>query len=266
LDDGGTEFRWTNGSLNISSNRLKIGVGADGESRLVSGTFARPTALAREDLQFFAPGHDLIDTMIFEAEHGTHSRVSAYTLEGFPKNRGTILLQVLGRSVLDERLWRGQDIGPGLAVRARSLLWPEIMAEIMLLWDKSGAHQDIVTHGGLRSLLDHPQIDRALQPIEPKMISGLSYLPQLWTAIDKATPAALSSIMARRADTASERAEMLEASLRPEVGFLRWQAETAATDEGAAEHRAAIAARDALVQSLRGPRVDLLGLALVVLV
>ncbi|WP_189556950.1 hypothetical protein, partial [Mesorhizobium sp. M4B.F.Ca.ET.089.01.1.1] len=266
LEDGSNEFRWTNGSLNISSNRLRIGAGTDSESRLVCGTFMRSTALAREDLQYFAPGHDLIDAMIFEAEHGRHSRVSAFMLEGFPKHRGTILLQVLGRSVLDQRLWEGHDIGAGLAARARSLLWPEVIAEIMLLWDNGGAHHKVVTHTGLRSLLDHPQRDLKLKPIEPSTISGLSYLPQIWSAIDQAVPAALESIQKRRTDTAFERAELLETSLRAEVGYLRWQAENAGDEETTAKHRAAIAARDTLVQSLRAPRVDLLGLALVALV
>src|SRR3546814_6628954 len=84
-----------NGSLNIASDKLKIGTGSDNESRLIQGTFGRDTALARDDLQFFAPGHNLVDAMIFEAEHGRHSRVSAFMLEGFAKHRGTLLLQVL---------------------------------------------------------------------------------------------------------------------------------------------------------------------------
>jgi superfamily II DNA or RNA helicase len=265
-DDGSSEFRWTNGSLNISSDRLKIGAGTDGESRLICGTFARQTALARDDLQFFAPGHSLIDTMIFEAEHGRHSRVTAYMLEGFPKHMGTLLLQVLARSVLDERLWTGHAIGPGLAARARSLLWPEVTAEIMLLRDSRGAHQDIVTHAGLRGFLDQPRRDLTLRPIEPSMVSELPFLPELWNSIDKSVPLALASIANRRAAGAQERADALETSLRGEIGFLRWQAHTASDPAAADAFRAAIDARHALVQSTRTPRTDLLGLALVALI
>lgn len=265
-DDGSSEFRWTNGSLNISNDRLKIGAGTDGESRLICGTFARETALERDDLQFFAPGHSLIDTMIFEAEHGQHSRVTAFMLEGFPKHKGTLLLQVLARSVLDERLWQGHDIGPGLAARARSLLWPEVTAEIMLLRDGRGAHQDIVTHAGLRGFLDHPRRDLALKPIEPSMVSGLPFLPELWNSIDKSVPLALASIAKRRAVAAQERGDALETSLRGELGFLRWQARTAKNQDDADAFQAAIDARLALIQSTRSPRTDLLGLALVALV
>ncbi|WP_400766987.1 SNF2-related protein [Methylosinus sporium] len=265
-DDGSSEFRWTNGSLNIASDRLKIGTGADGERRLVCGTFARKTALERDDLQFFAPGHSLIDTMIFEAEHGRHSRVTAFMLDGFPKHKGTFLLQVLARSVLDERVWVGHDIGPGLAARARSLLWPEVTAEIMLLRDSRGAHQDIVTHGGLRGLLDHPRGDLNLRAIEPSMISELPFLAELWGSIDKSVPIALASIATRRAASAHERAEALETSLRGEIGFLRWQAHTATDGAATHEFRAAVNARQALIQSVRSPRTDLLGLALVAMV
>jgi ATP-dependent helicase HepA len=265
-DDGSSEFRWTNGSLNISNDRLKIGAGTDGESRLVCGTFVRQTALERDDLQFFAPGHSLIDTMIFEAEHGKHSRVTAFILEGFPKHKGTLLLQVLARSVLDEKLWVGHDIGAGLASRARSLLWPEVTAEIMLLRDGRGAHQDIVGHAGLRGFLDHPRRDLVLRPIEPSMISGLPFLSDLWNSIDKSVPIAMASIANRRASIAQERGDALEASLRSELGFLRWKAHTS-KDKGAADaFRSAIKARQALIQSTRAPRTDLFGLALVGLV
>ena len=265
-DDGSSEFRWTNGSLNISSDRLKIGAGADAESRLICGTFARQTALARDDLQFFAPGHSLIDTMIFEAEHGRHSRVTAFMLEGFAKHKGTLLLQVLARSVLDERVWAGHEIGPGLAARARALLWPEVSAEIMLLRDGRGAHHDIVTHASLRGLLDQPCRDLNLRVIEPSMVSELAFLPELWSSIDKSVPLALASIADRRAANAQERADALDTSLRGEVGFLRWQAHTAPDQAAAQDFRTAIGARHALIQSVRAPRTDLLGLALVALV
>lgn len=265
-DDGSNEFRWTNGSLNVTGDRLKIGTGADGQSRLVCGTFARKTALERDDLQFFAPGHSLIDTMIFEAEHGRHSRVTGFMLEGFSNLKGTLLLQVLARSVLDERVWVGHEIGPGLAARARSLLWPEVTAEIMLLRDRRGAHQDIVTHAGLRGFLDHPRRDLRLKPIEPSMVSELPFLFELWNSIDQSVQKALESIAKRRAPNSQERADAMETSLRGEIGYLRWQARTATSEPAADEFRAAIDARYALIQSMRAPRTDLLGLALVALV
>lgn len=265
-DDDSSEFRWTNGSLNVTNDRLKIGTGADGETRLVCGTFSRRIALAREDLQFFAPGHSLVDTMTFEAEHGRHSRVTAFTLDGFPKFRGTLLLQVLARSVLDERIWTGHEIGPGLAARARSLLWPEVTAEIMLLRDSRGARQDIVTHGGIRGFLDHPRRDLNLRAIEPSTVTEWPFLAELWGSIDKSVSIALASVAKRRAAGAQERADALETSLRGEIGFLRWQAHTATDDAAAHEFLAAIDARRALIQSVRTPRTDLLGLALVVLV
>nr|WP_304655114.1 SNF2-related protein [Neorhizobium galegae] len=265
-DAESSEFRWTNGSLNVTSDRLKIGTGADDESRLICGTFSRRTALARDDLQFFAPGHSLVDTMTFEAEHGRHSRVTAFMLNGFPKLKGTLLLQVLARSVLDERVWIGHEIGPGLAARARSLLWPEVTAEIMLLRDSRGARQDIVTHGGIRGFLDHPRQDLNLRAIEPSMVSELPFLAELWGSIDKSVPIALASIANRRAGSAQERADALETSLRGEIGFLHWQAHTATDDAAANEFLDAIDARRALIQSVRTPRTDLLGLALVALV
>ena len=265
IDDGSSEFRWSNGSLNVASDRLKVGFGTDSESRLLSGTFEREMALQRDDLQYFAPGHDLVDTMILEAQHGRHSRVSAYLLEGFPKHRGTILLQVLGRSILDERCWKTEAVGAGLAARARSFLWPEVLAEVMLLWDGRGAHHDIVTHAGLRSLLDQPRRDLTLKPLEAAVVSSLPYLPQLWEAIDQAVPVALRSIAARRQSNAEERANLLEASFRAEFGYLRWQADSAQSEAEAEDARAGISAREALIQSLRAPQVDLLGLALVAL-
>lgn len=266
LDNDSSEFRWTNGSLNISSDLLKIGAGTDDERRLICGTFSRTTALSRDDLQFFARGHSLIDAMIFEAEHGRHSRVTAFMLEGFPKHKGTFLLQVLARSVLEERFWVGHEIGPGLSARARALLWPEVTAEIMLLRNSSGIQEGIVTHAGVRGFLDHPRQDLKLRHIEPSMISQLPFLPELWNSIDKSVPIALESIAQRRAVNAQERADALEASLRSEIGFLRWQAGTATHEMAANEFHKGIDARRMLIQSVREPRTDLFGLALVALV
>ena len=263
LDGKSNEFQWTNGSLNLSSARLKVGRGKLNESRLICGTFHRNTALAREDLQYFAPGHDFVDSLIFEAEHGRHSRVTAYILEGFPQHRGTKLLQVLGRSVLDERLWSDHAISPGLAARARSLLWPEVISEIMLLSDSRGFHHDIVHHPGLRSQLDNPLRGLKLRPLEPGNVNSSPKLVQLWSAIEDALPLALASIAKRRLSFAEERADMLETTLRPECGFLRWQIQVAETREEADARHAELSARDALVDSLRRPRVDLVGLALV---
>lgn len=265
LVDGSDEFRWTNGSLDTTSNRLNVGTGTRDESRLVCGTFDRNIALSREDLQYFAPGHDLVDSMIFETEHGRQSRVTAYMLEGFAEHRGTILLQVLGRSVLDERFWDGHAISPGLAARARSLLWPEIICEVMLLWDRGGSHHDVVDHVGLRSLLDSPYRKRNLKPLEAGVVSSLPYQSQLWAAIDEAVPAALCSISQRRTGLSMQRANMLEATLRPEFGYLRWRAATAETAMQTDAEHAAIAAREALLSSLRLSRVDLVGLALIAL-
>jgi ATP-dependent helicase HepA len=263
LAGGSNEFRWTNGSLDISGDRLKVGRGTVNESRLICGTFHRDIALTREDLQYFAPGHDFIDATIYEAERGRHSRVTAYLLEGFPQHRGTKLLQVLGRSVLDERLWKDHTISPGLAARARSLLWPEVVSEITLVWDSRGRHHNIVSHGGLRTLLDHPMRGRKLTPLEPGSINSLPYLPQLWSAIDDAVAEALSSIATRRESIAEQRADMLETSLRAECGFLRWRLQTAETPDKADAEHAELSAREALIASLRRPRVDLVGLALV---
>src|SRR5262249_50247792 len=146
-----------------------------------------------------------------------------------------------------------------------SLLWPEVIGEIMLLWDGRRGHHDIVTHAGLRSRLDHPPRDLQLKSLEPSIVSSLAFVPQLWSAVDKALPTALDSISKRRAAVAEERAGMLEATLRAELCYLRWRADTAETADEAQAERAAIAARNALIASVRQPRVELLGLALVAL-
>lgn len=264
-DNGEMEFRWTNGSLDIRGDRLRIGTGADEERRLVRGTLSRATALAREDLQFFAPGHDLVDGMLAEAEQGSHSRATAFILKGFPKFQGVFLLQVLARAALDDRLLDGHDVGPGLRARARAEFGTEIIAEVMMLRDRNGAKEGIIRHPELRSLLDHPRHDLALAPIDPAAIADLPFLPELWRSIDVAVPAALASIADRVAPLAAARADALAAGLRAEIGFLRWQAGVAADRAAVENFQAAVAAREALVDSVRTPRTDLFGLALIAL-
>ena len=135
----------------------------------------------------------------------------------------------------------------------------------MLVWSRGGGHPGIVTHAGLRSLLDHPDWDLKLVPLEAGYVNSLPDLPQIWSAIDEAVPIALSSMAQRRRGNAEECADKLEASLRAEFGYLSWRADTADTATEAETARAAIAARKVLVASLRRPRADLFGLALVAL-
>ena len=54
-EDGSSEFRWTNGSLNVTSDHLRIGSGTDDESRLVSGTFSSERCSRSGRLTVFCP-------------------------------------------------------------------------------------------------------------------------------------------------------------------------------------------------------------------
>jgi ATP-dependent helicase HepA len=258
---GVCEVVWTNADLRVPIPALKVGDGAPEARRYICGTFERERALSHENLQFFAPGHDLVDALHDQVRHGGHGRATAFLLTGYPNNKGTVLLQILARSVIDESLWPSGGIDAGLAARARAVLWPEVLAEAMLVWDGKGPRCALLTHAGLRGLLDHPRDDLKLRPLRPSEVTSLPILSELWKAVDAAVPLGLKSIGERRSPFAAERAQQLEDSLRNEIGFLSWQASRRA----AADAEKAIHARRRLVESVRAARVELLSLALVVL-
>lgn len=262
---GINEFVWTNADLRVAIPALRVGNGAPDARRLARGTFLRERALCDESLQFFAPGHDLVDALGDQIQRGGHGRTTAFLLKGFPKHRGMVLLQVLARNAIDEALWPTEGMETGLAARARAALWPEVLPEVMGVWDPvKGARRAIITHPALRGLLDHPRDDLQLQSLAPSDVAQLPFLSELWDAVEAAVPAALASIRERRAPLVTERARQLEESLQGEIGFLSWKAARASAAE-AKEVDQAIANRRLLVESVRKARVELLSLALVVL-
>lgn len=264
-EDGQVEFSWTNGGLRVPAPGLRIGSGDPDARRSIRGTFDRSHALASENLQFFGPGHPLVDALALEAEGGAHSRATAFILEGFPSNRGTVLLQLLGRSSLAEAHWPPGGLPTHLLARGRAALWSEVLAEIMVLWRPTkGATGGILGSVSLRSLLDNPSPDRKLKPVQPSEFSMLPFAKEVWAALDAAVPNAIASLKARLSPVARDRAGQLEASFRNEIGFLTWQQRTG-SDQVAEEARRAIAVREALVASVREAKVEPLAVALVVL-
>jgi superfamily II DNA or RNA helicase len=261
-EPGVSNFAWTNSDLRVAIPALRVGSGGPEERRFVRGTFVRSHALDNENLQFFAPGHDLVDALGDQVQRGGHGRTTAFQLSGYPKNRGTVLLQVLARSAINETLWPGSGLDAGLAARARAALWPEVLAEVMVVWDGAkGSRCGLLTHPGLRSQLDHPRDDLPLRNLSPSEVSQLPFIDQLWESVDAAVPVALSSILERRRSFATERARQLEDSLQGEIGFLSWQA----ARDYASGAEAEIKVRRQMIESVRQAGVELLSLALVVL-
>lgn len=260
-EPGVSEFVWTNADLRVPIPALKVGNGAPEARRYLRGTFQREHALSHENVQFLAPGHDLVDALNDQVQRGGHGRTTAFLLTGYPKHKGTVLLQILARSAIDETLWPKRGIDPGLTARARAALWPEVLAEVMLVWDGKTPRRALLTHAGLRGLLDHPRDDLKLTPLRPSEVAPLPFLSDLWEAIDTAVPLGLKSIRERRRSFAAERAQQLEDSLRNEIGFLSWQASRGAAPDA----EEAILARRRVIESVRAASVELLSLALVVL-
>jgi len=259
--EGAVEFSWRNGHLRVPIPELVIGKGTPDEARNVKGTFKREKALLSENLQFFAPGHQLVDALVGQLDHGGHGRVTVALLHGFPKNAGRIMLHVLGRCVVDESMWEEDGMTPGLVARVRAAMGPEVLPEMVWVWERTKPSSQLVSEVAMRSRFDHADRVPGLELLQPADVAKLPFRASLWDAVQDAVPFAMERIGERFRPVQAARADQLYAQLQPEIGFLTWQARQGGHEGG----DKAISARRAAIESVREARIELAGLALIVL-
>jgi hypothetical protein len=254
LHDQTWKFEWEADEL----RRPIVGVP---RSHFLSGTFSRELALEDERQQFLGPGHPLVDALLGDLAGSQEGRASLLLLRLGPRYHGRLFALILGRSDLGLVDARGTELPPGLRLRARRHLWPEVQSALLELHPGETPAASLVHDAALTFQLRSPETIKAqYQKMPPNDLGEMFDTLSLWAALEEAQSLAVAHIKEHRAGISQEAAKALKDELQPEIGFLNWRQ----SESPSKETRNAIEGRLRLIEAVGEERVDIEAIALIV--
>jgi len=257
--DDSWEFGWQADALARSVPGLRA-------SGFLAGTFDREVALADESLQFFAPGHPFINALVADMEASEEGRATVMAVDLGPRFKNRKFMLLLGHCHLDEALLHDVEMAPGLRLRAYRYLAPEVWsAMVELLPGEEPAAQPLKDATVLAQFRSPRHIEVERQKVPPNVLGQAMDLTDLWEAVEDAIPIGIEAIRAKREGIPEESARRFASDLAPELGYLEWQCEQVAASARRALE-AEIRARRQFVEAIRGERIDVEAIAVIVAV
>lgn len=249
-------FEWSPDELNASLPGFPSGAGV----RRDIGTFNRHIALAREDLQFFAPGHRLIDAHVRALQCSHIGRLTVCGRDLGSKHRGRAFALIVVHFDLEPALWTELPFDTGLLTRARRRLFPEVIEQSVRLHPGSTEPAALVEDYELRAAIEAEFTGRdSARPVPPDAMDGKD-LYDLDCALELAIELAVAHAKSQRDEYANEARSELEQDLAAEMGFLQGQVRR----ENHREAEAALRQRRLLLDNLTTSRTSVAGVALIV--
>ncbi len=243
-------FRWS-----LEGLRSPLSGDWGGALRQDIGTFDRYYALEREDLQFFAPGHRLIDAQLRALESSPVGGLTVFGRNLGSSHRGRPFALVLVHFDLDPSLWTDERFDVGLLTRARRRLPPEVIERSFQLSPEGPDLAQLVEEVTLKRSLEadfkrHPPP----REVAPSNLAKVD-IGRLARALERALELATQDAEIERKSYAEEAMEELMEDLGPEMGFLRGR-----EDPESAE---ALRQRKLLLANLLRSRARVVGVALI---
>lgn len=220
-----------------------------------TGTFLRSAALDNLALQYFAPGHVLVDALLQSARDAHDARATVFIRDLGTQAKGRVFAIVIGRLGPNEVSWQ-DGVSAGLLRRAEHFLpveWVRSAWEIRPEGDAIPVPPGTLLQGLYR---DFQGADRKCQP--EHMPDIVEQYPGLWIGLRGAVEASTEAILAHKKDELDAAAIELADVLRSELAYLR--SKGTRTDDAAQQLRE----REALLESVRRPAVVTDAVAIVI--
>jgi len=228
----------------------------------ISGTFNRDVALDHESMQFFGPGHQLIEALVEDVEQSMDGRASVFARDLGPQHRGKLFLLVLARCSFNYARLDGYDPSPGLLARLRRFQWPEIGNIVLELSPKEDRFSS-VTDAGLARRISHRTLLTSDRNIQPDELARLVDVVVTWPLVRRAVSDAIDQIRRGRSALVEQASRNISSDLRQEVGYLRWLQSTS-TGASAENAERELKARLQVIAAIADEKIEIEGLALVV--
>ena len=224
------------------------------------GTFSRKRALEDESLEFFGPGHPVIDALSRDVETSAGGRATVSAAHLGHARRGRFHLLLLVRTGLDLGVWGDEEPPAGLLYRARTRLWPEIRPVALDLHpgNEPGAK---LGPRDLESLLS--EAVGAGRKVDRDDLAGVVSLPSLQATVKQGIQLALRHVAEARGPLVAEAAGQLREDFAEDLGYLRGVVARERNAGRAADAEREIAARERAIESVEREQLQLDALALV---
>lgn len=234
--------------------------------RYLSGTFSRRHALDDESLEFFAPGHLLVDALIDDAMSPTDGRATVFARRLGGEHRGNVYAVIVGQCDLNRDCLGELDPPQGLIRRTHRRFWPESATAVVEVDLQGNRDPRVVDDPDLvRRLEESYEGPEADQKIEYEMlVRTIQDASQFRSMLREAVEVGLDDLRDERGWLVDDAADRLEEDFRRDIDY--WEAFKQRHDDEAAQERAdrQIAMRRRLVESVRDYAIDVDALALVV--
>ncbi len=232
----------------------------------LSGTFGRRKALGDESLEFFGPGHLLVDALVDDALAPTDGRATIFARRLGSENRGKVFGVFVFRCDLNREHWDDETMPEGLVRRAHRRFWPEstsVMIELDLDGDaKPSVVDDPDLIRDLEKSYEGPEADQKIEyEIFVRAIEDASVFQE---TLRDAKQLGIEELQSQRDFLVEDAAERLASDFATDIDYLEaLDARSDVSDETERAERS-IHQRRQLVESVRDYSIELDALALVV--
>ncbi|MFZ6181621.1 SNF2-related protein [Nannocystis pusilla] len=259
VENGHLGFRWKHDSLDE-----KLPGFPESSAGNAQGTFDRTEALGNESLQFFGPGHRLVDAAVATLATSTKGRATILARRLGPAHQRRMFLLLVAAVEVEVTPVDGQSVSVGLQIRAHRYLSPEALTCCLSI-DPDASERIRVVHDlelekALQRVYRREDGDQEMDSLQG---SGADEFRSLWPAIDEAVTAGIAFIREKRAAIHADARERLAEEMRAEMGYFRGVLGRGETDEIESARRE-LALRERLLQGVAQARVEPCAVALVV--
>ncbi|MED5370943.1 MAG: helicase-related protein [Myxococcota bacterium] len=254
---GTISFQWTAEGL---SEPLRGYGNRDGSTPY--GTFNRSQALRDESLQFFGPGHRLVDAALAALPISSRGRAAVMLRRLGRDLRGRVFVVCLGSNLLRREHWPDHAIPAGLKTRAHRFLWPSAdtaCVEVKMDGSEPEVVRDFKTRQELTRIYERDKGDRSL---DVDQVIGTYEPATLWAAVRAAVATGHAALEANLAPLKEEAAEELEESMRTEIGYYHGQIARGVETQADAEEELNL--RERILRSVREAHLVLEGVCVVI--
>jgi hypothetical protein len=178
--------------------------------------------MQNDSMQFFGPGHELIDFLVSEFQTEGEGRAAAAKASVLPQNAGRIFVWISARCAPDIAKWDKDGLPPALRlgvtqfspVDNRSVVI-ELLPHQEALFRLPGAEEQ----GFIAGLQTPPNLER----LSPKELNSVAPLALIWRSLSAATVEAVRWICNEREAVRTANAEKFAEHLVYDRRYLEWR-------------------------------------------
>lgn len=267
------DFKWHWSSVRRELEGFEMPEGEDPNEwedeqtvRYLSGTFSREHALDDESLEFFGPGHLLVDALVDDAMGPTDGRATVFARRLGGENRGKVYAVIVAQCDLNRECWGELDPPNGLIRRTHRRFWPESASAMVEIDVRGNRDPRIVDDPDLiRRLEESYEGPDADQKLEYEMlVRAIEDARQFREVLREAIDLGLEELRDERDFLVEDAANRLEEDFGRDIDYWEAERERADSEEIEQEADRQIEMRERLVESVRDYSMDVDALALVV--